>query len=224
MMGTMVQKPAKLILAEKRYKYESNDYRCLSTPIFQKGVDDSIIRISDETLAPKKSRLFTLDEDMTVILIPLVGKITFEAGGTNCSMDIDPEEMMVRPLKKGDYFSIKNPNNSELVNYLQIWLKYYTAGSKISFAQYKNNSLNPIFESPCFKLHFAVMDGRTEAELAPESNRSTIINFVINGVFEVQNRLLESRDCLAIKNIETLEMEALSENAIILVLEKKNTC
>jgi quercetin 2,3-dioxygenase len=45
--------------------------------------------------------------------------------------------------------------------------------------------------------------------------------FVIDGVFEVQNRLLHRRDALLLPAPEKLEFEALSEGAILLVLEIK---
>ena len=45
--------------------------------------------------------------------------------------------------------------------------------------------------------------------------------FVIHGAFEVENRLLESRDGLAIWNTDRIELEALSNEAILLLLEIK---
>lgn len=219
-MATMVQQPAKILLAEKRYSFESNEYRCLSTPIHQNGVDENTLRFSDETLAPRKSRLFTPDQDVTVVLLPLVGTIVYESLESNYRNTINPEEIHVQPVKKGDYFSIKNPSADKLVNYLQIWLRHYSVGAKNSFSNYTDNALETILETQNFKLHFGVFDGRNEADFITSNNQNTVMVFVINGAFEVQNRLLESRDCLALWNTQKIEMEALSENAIILLLEK----
>ena len=223
-MATMVQQPAKILLADKRFSYQSSEYRCLSTPIYQNGVDKRTLRFSDETLAPQKSRWFTLDEDATVIVLPLVGTVVYESPESMRSSTIAPEEVQTQFLKKGDTFSLKNPSREKLVNYLQIWLKLYSTETKESFSGYSNNVLKTILKTEHFNLHFGVFDGRMESDFVPSYHQNTLMAFVINGAFEVQNRLLESRDCLAVWNTKTIELEALSENAIILLLEKNNSC
>jgi hypothetical protein len=219
-MASMVQQPAKIFLADKRTCYESNEYRCLSTPIHQNGANHQIVRFSDETLAPGKSRFFTMDENISLILIPLVGTVVYGSLESQYSVKISPEELQTFYLTKGSYFSIKNPSEDELVNYLQIWIKVDVTRKKIKFDDYKENTLNTILDNPYFKIHFGVLDGRTEATFSPNNTKNTVISFVINGAFEIQNRLLESRDSLVLWDIAELELESLSENAIILILEK----
>lgn len=43
--------------------------------------------------------------------------------------------------------------------------------------------------------------------------------FVLQGTFEVENRLLEAKDGLALWNTANIELEALSNEAILLLLE-----
>ena len=43
--------------------------------------------------------------------------------------------------------------------------------------------------------------------------------FIIEGAFEVQNRLLEARDGLSLWNLSKLEFEALSNDAILMIIE-----
>lgn len=222
-MTTMVQHQAKIFLADKRSRYESNEYRCLCTPIHQNGMDNQIVRFSDETLAPGKSRFFTMDENVSLILLPLVGTIVYGSLESQYSVKVSPEELQTFSLSKGTYFSIKNPSEDSLVNYLQIWIKTEVARKKVVFDDYKENILNTIFDNSSIKLHFGVLNGRTEATLVPSYPDGTLVTFVINGAFEIQNRLLESRDSLALWNVDQLELEALSENAIILILEQKNS-
>ena len=82
-----------------------------------------------------------------------------------------------------------------------------------------NNSLFSILKMKSFHLHFGVFDGRREAEYRLENPENGIFAFVINGAFELENRLLEARDGLALWDTDKLELEALSENAILLLLE-----
>ena len=62
-------------------------------------------------------------------------------------------------------------------------------------------------------------DGREEAVYTLKDPKNGAFIFVIEGAFEVQNRLLESRDSLALWSVGNLELEALSNNALILLLE-----
>ncbi|WP_409034090.1 hypothetical protein [Runella sp.] len=49
--------------------------------------------------------------------------------------------------------------------------------------------------------------------------RNGVFIFVIEGAFEVQNRLLHPRDGLSLTHVTEVEFEALSNDAILLVLE-----
>ncbi|GLU43972.1 hypothetical protein [Allomuricauda sp. NBRC 101325] len=222
-MGNMVQQPAKIFLADKRYRYESNEYRCLSTPIERVEIQENVSRISDETLAPGKSKLFTIEKNTSVILMPLVGEVLYGTLDKKQTVKVAPEELQVVSLKKGTTFKIQNPSKKYSVNYIQIWLKDALEDKKVSYSDYGQNALNTIFESQNLKLHFGVLDGRVEAELVPAQTKNTLVAFVINGAFELQNRLLETRDSLMLWNLEHLELEALSENAIVLLLENYNS-
>ena len=65
------------------------------------------------------------------------------------------------------------------------------------------------------------MAGREDGVYSLKNPQNGVFVFVIEGAFEVQNRLLEPRDGLAISAVEAIEFEALSNNAIILFLEIK---
>jgi hypothetical protein len=70
-----------------------------------------------------------------------------------------------------------------------------------------------------FKSFIGKLDGRAELtyELSNPNNNAFV--FVLEGAFEVQYRLLESKGGLALWNTRQVELEALSDSAIILVLE-----
>ncbi len=61
--------------------------------------------------------------------------------------------------------------------------------------------------------------GRKEDTYTLNQYGKTIFGMVLNGAFEFQNRLMENRDAILLNEIETLEFEALSENALILFLK-----
>jgi hypothetical protein len=61
--------------------------------------------------------------------------------------------------------------------------------------------------------------GREEGRFSSSRENSSVFIFIIQGAFEVQNRLLEARDALSIRGVQKIEFEALSNDAVILVLE-----
>ncbi|WP_152131229.1 hypothetical protein [Flagellimonas olearia] len=179
------------------------------------------MRLSDETLAPRAFKSFTAEEDISLILIPLVGSITYGSNSAN-EVCVFPEELQIINLKKGNTFRITNKNEDALVNYLQIWVKMDLVPEKIIFDTYSHNQLNIVYGKKHVNILFGVFDGRREGFFTTSEQKNTLLTFVINGAFEVQNRLLESRDSLILSQTRLLELEALSENAIVLILEENN--
>ncbi|MDC6366950.1 MULTISPECIES: hypothetical protein [Flavobacteriaceae] len=219
----ILKETAQIFLAGKRHRHETPNYRCLTSQMLAQGGLTSMPRFSDETLAPVKSKTFTMDEDALLMVLPLVGSIVCGIYDGQHSTKIFPEELQVFSLEKGASFSLSNPDKNELANYLQLWIKRDASSKKVRFGNYVHNALNTIFEAADFKIHFGVFDGRMETDYVPFSKQNNITVFVINGAFEVQNRLLESRDSLLLRNFDQLEMEALSENAIIFIVEDDNS-
>ncbi len=70
-----------------------------------------------------------------------------------------------------------------------------------------------------FKLSAGIFTGREEAVYELKHLHSKFYCFVIDGAFEIEGRLLHARDGLALWNTKTVELEALSNNAIVLVIE-----
>lgn len=81
------------------------------------------------------------------------------------------------------------------------------------------NKLNFIDEGFNFSGFIGIFDGREEGRYLLKKSNNKIFAMVINGAFEFQNRLMETRDALLIWDIEELEFEALSEDALILFFE-----
>ena len=221
----IVQKTARIFRSETRGSEESTDYRCLSTFNYGACVNEHrqpfgpLTVLNDETLAPGKSKFYFLKGDTLVILMPLVGVLEFEVSNGRGEGMLIPEEMQLLSMKEGMSYYVTNPYKKDLINYLHLQLVTGGVSGKRSFENLENNRLNPILKSGPCSICFGVYDGRNEGSYRLKGSGNGIFAFVINGAFEVENRLLESRDGLALWGLEALELEALSENAIILLLE-----
>lgn len=187
--------------------------------------------LNDETLAGLKTARFSTEEATLVLLLPLVGGIVATVGTTE-SQFIHAGQAYSFFLQRGSAFAVRNPFDTGLVNYLQLRIKCSSEDEGptgiFSFDIDKNkNRFVPVFPAEkagafCVQVSIAKFDGREEAAHSLSSNQNGVVVFVVQGAFEVENRLLEGRDGLALWNTACVEMEALSNNAILLLIEMKH--
>jgi redox-sensitive bicupin YhaK (pirin superfamily) len=224
----MKQIPSQIFKANARGSVEDTTYRCLSTFNFNEYQMDSrkpfgsLKIFNDETLAQNETKAFYLDENTDILLLPLVGTINYK-DSLGSSIFINPEEVYILNAKKTRTFEVSNPYEEELINYLQIGFntteKSDNTGLKESFNFSIRNQLISLFENHENIGFIGVFDGRVEGTYRLKNPTNGIFAFVINGAFEFQNRLVEARDGLSLWDTDTVEFEALSENAILLLFE-----
>ncbi|TRX05419.1 hypothetical protein FNW10_17185 [Flavobacterium gawalongense] len=121
-------------------------------------------------------------------------------------------------------FKLSNSYEEENVSYLQIGFNAKIQDFESNFKQFDfgltdKNQLIPLFEISNALGFIGMYDGRKEGVYSLKNSSNGVFVFVINGAFEVENRLLESKDGLSLSGIDSLEWEALSENALLIVLE-----
>lgn len=98
--------------------------------------------------------------------------------------------------------------------------QFFESDSKLfDFDLTQKNQLISLFETANALGFVGIYEGRKEGLYKLKNPSNGIFVFVINGAFEVENRLLESKDGLRLQQIDNIEWEALSENAILLILE-----
>jgi quercetin 2,3-dioxygenase len=206
---------------------ESEKYRCLSTLNFENYQDASrksigkMVVFNEETIGCLNAVTFENQENQNVILIPLVGKINVKINDSN--IILYPNEACVFEFYENKIFEIQNSSATELVNYLQIRVTanegFKPLIDKSRFSLDEKNKLNSVFSIQNTLGFMGYFDARKSAFYNLKKSKNYIFAFVINGVFEFQNRLIEKGDSLSFKEFEVVEFEALSENAILLILE-----
>jgi hypothetical protein len=92
------------------------------------------------------------------------------------------------------------------------------------FSLEEKNKLVPAFTSSDKTVvgKIGLYGGRQEETVVNQNTANVLFSYVISGAFEVQNRLLEVGDALTLWNAEELEFEALSDGAVVLVMEVGN--
>ncbi|MBO9638112.1 MAG: pirin [Siphonobacter aquaeclarae] len=168
--------------------------------------------LNDDTLAPGISRKMEPAAGMEVLLLPVAGSLAYT--------DASGREYLLEPgdaarVSPGSY-TVRNPYDTGLINFLQIWRSAAPPASKtIVFDLSKKNTLHDLSIGRFWGI--GQYEGRQEGTCRPGSSR--VFVYVLEGVFEVQDRLLHPRDGLALTGAETIGWEALSDNAILLLIE-----
>lgn len=182
------------------------------------GTDHTLYEVLEFVIYRDSQNLVTLKADQKAIFLPLYGKIRIN----NFQKVIEAGEAVIFEASEDQDVFIKNILTDEDADVLVIKFN-----KKITENSYRINHLNLEIRN---KLNFidtgfnfpgfiGIFDGREVGRYILKERNNWIFGMVINGAFEFQNRLLENRDAVLIWDIEELEFEALSENAIILFFE-----
>lgn len=189
---------------------------------------DVLYNLKDDVLSARKTLTIIVEEGADFVLLPVAGTIIYKDSCGDSAI-IEPGKVQYFKMKRFAVIKIFNPYDKELVNFLHLWLKpgsLHSISTQSCFSFGKENNKNKLLklfdnfnENAAVNFFIGKFDGRREVLYKMISPDNCLFVFVIEGVFEVQYRLLETRDALAVWHIEEAEIEALSNNAVVLVAE-----
>ncbi len=199
----------------------------------------SLYLLNDDTLQAGASLSLRVEINTTVLLLPVVGGLEYagnRAGEAIVTTDfLAPGQVGVLQLASGMTYTVTNPYETEAINFLQIWFSspaenFVPGVQHTQFSLTTKNTLLPLFDpeytqtNPRRHGYIGQFNGRHEETYlvngsTPPGHGGQVFVFVLQGVFEVANRLLQERDGLALhySHDALVEFEALSNEAIILL-------
>jgi hypothetical protein len=185
--------------------------------------------LNDEMLAGGKSTIVTIENSCWFVLIPVTGELLLKSlKGTRL---IDVGEVFVGHAIAGEEFELINLYKNDWINYIYLQLKNDEVVNvppdgvfKFDFTGRQNELIDliPNCGKYPFLLHIGLLGGRVDALYQLQNNNSLFYAFVLAGAFELQGRLMHERDGLALWQLEEADLEALSNNAVIVILEMLN--
>ncbi len=237
------QIPGKIYLADQRGVLETSQFRRQSTFSFgafqseHKAPFGHLYGLNEETLAGGHTVEFLVEYDSYIVLLPITGAVEFSTGGGTRGT-VEAEEITTIAAPVGTMLALHNPFADELISFLHIWVRAIkpltlpapAVGVRMAFdAQALENRLcelvsaQPPAESerqqnPPFRLSLGRFMGRHETVYKVAPGHS-LFAFIIAGVFELEGRLLHEKDGLALWDVAEVELEALSNHALVLALE-----
>jgi redox-sensitive bicupin YhaK (pirin superfamily) len=229
MMDTQTQ--AQIYLADQRGYTQTPFLRSFYTFNFGTYQQDSrhpfgaLQLFNDDSLIAGASLSLTVEQPTDVFLLPLVGGLEYNSD--QASGFLEPGQAGVLSLQSGLSYAVSNPYPAETISLLQVWLTQPAGSPAIGFTEtafdlsQKNvlHACTPESAGSQRRVFIGRYDGRADDTLTIAPGQGVFV-FVVQGVFEVQNRLLHERDGLSLTAIQhdTVEFEALSNDAILLLI------
>ncbi len=229
----LIQTDAQIYLESLRGQFQTNGFRSFRTFNFKEysAADrqpfGTLEVLNDETLMPECSCELQVEKFCQIILLPMVGAIELEEKVREPKF-VNSGEALFLLASPDKIYTITNPYPDEAINYLQIRINdsrflstpMLLSGITVQFDLSERNVLLPVggYNGSSAQLFIGQYDGRAEGIFKSRNASDSVFIFVIEGAFEVQNRLLEKRDGLALRNAEMVEFEALSNGAVLLVI------
>ena len=225
------QSKAKIFPAEERGLAQSDGFKSRYSFNFRqyqhvhKIPFGNLCVLNDDVLAAEQSLHFVAGADMYLVLIPIIGALNF-SDNKGCSSELVAGYIQTFTIEKSTSFALSNPYKNEAVNFLQLWIRTDSFQSHIARPVEVNldkniNGLLTVLSYPQFTISLGKYSGRKEGDYKLKAGTNGIFAFIIDGQMEVQYRLLQSRDGMGLWEQDTIEWEALSATAILLLAEVK---
>ena len=232
---TMIhQSPAQIFKVQKRGLTENGNHRLHASFNFNEFNDplqppfSTLTVLNDETLAAQQIVERSLDAGTVIMVLPLVGAAECHFNSDTPQI-IVPGEAFTYHSSAGGTIGVKNPYEDNLINFLYITFTHAAVSELFSPKDFMiaqtdlsvRNTFHKLFEAfhNGMSAQIGIFNAREEILHNPANKTNGIFAFVISGAFNIQGSLLEERDGLALWNSEEIDLEALSENAILLLIE-----
>ncbi|MFN8357815.1 MAG: hypothetical protein U0Y10_25370 [Spirosomataceae bacterium] len=151
-----------------------------------------------------------------VVIVPFIGDLDVKANGKQVLLEENQALSLVG--EASTEIEITNPYDTDTVNFFELLLEAQVQDAvptvvSIDVQQHKNQ-LIPIAPT----IWIGQYDGRVDDVFHPKNLESKVFVYVLSGAFEVQNRLLETRDAVTLWHTDEVEFEALSNDAVLLIV------
>jgi quercetin 2,3-dioxygenase len=218
---------ATILLAAQRGCSQTDWFQSFHCFNFGSYVEDSrkpfgLLQVfNDDSLLAGHSLRMTTETNADILLLPINGG--FDYKDTDTAAFVVAGQMLHLAATTNKTYQISNPYEKETISFFQIWITNNTPAfnpkiNLIDFDLQQKNTLLSLISTQNTSVYIGRYDGRAEGYFTPQDNKNYVFVFVIAGAFEVQNRLLQPRDGLCLENVKTIDFEALSNDAVLLII------
>lgn len=199
------------------YIFDTKEYETNETSV---GISN--ISVLETFLPPSGKIEIKADSPFTVIIIPMAGGLELFTNESESSF-IELGESKKLILGSEDCLTVANPYELDTIQFIHLKFPSISTDGQIDetfpISLSNANQLTPLFTISADQVrgYMGQYEGRAEDSFVPYFKH--MLAYIILGAFEVQNRLLETGDALLLQNASEVEFEALSNGALILLLD-----
>jgi quercetin 2,3-dioxygenase len=223
----------KIFLADERgltqtaqlQRYSTFSFACYSHP--HKQPFGSLLALNEEHLTGGQATALPVPVASYVLVLPVVGAVRVgPAPGQLALAEVEQAHLLAIP--GGGTLHLQNPYATDTISFLHLWLTAPAgtpASCLVSSFRFVDlaGQLVPIVPGGGApggppRVSLGCFGGRQETEYVLADAGSCFV-YVLAGAFEVEGRLLHAHDGLALWDTATVELEALSPDALLLLLE-----
>ncbi|MES1221652.1 MAG: hypothetical protein ABUT20_39495 [Bacteroidota bacterium] len=191
----------------------------------------NLYALNDFILAGAASLRLKIPEGFYVVLLPVSGAISYNDSSVQNELVAAGQAQVISVNREAEIV-IKNPFRDEAINFLQVLIRSEKTSLEKAIYLSTYEDVNRFRNKPvqvfpgisdnsslAFSMHIGKFNGRGEAIYTLRQSSKGFFGFILEGAFEVEGRLLHARDGLALWNMQKVEIEALSNGAILLLIE-----
>lgn len=213
-----------MITSAYRSKFLKADTRhgrvSAASKVYSTG-DDGPVAIDDIFIPAGAILERTLTKSDLHIIFPIVGGVIVSAPGDETGLY--PEELYCVHPDTLQTVWLENPFRGETINLLHIRIdkKAHNVKSSLPFiSPLKLDTKNRLVqgEGSAHIIQAGIYDSRVKDKVPIPGGHNAVLSYIINGSFDIEERLMEYRDGLFQWDVEETDIEALSETAIILLV------
>ncbi|MDM1551162.1 MULTISPECIES: hypothetical protein [Empedobacter] len=208
----------KLCKAENRNLFE-NKYIRINALNDDNSISDFAF-IDDVAVNGQGTYQKVIKESGYLILLPLLNNIRLNMNGFNWKIEVN--QSFIYYLEKGTIIDIEGEYSNDYSYFYSLFLvkeKQQIAKMIVPIDFERENRLEKIIRHDLFNVFLGKFDLRRESEIPMKKVERSWLVISLTGIFEIHNRLIESRDLLEIKSDEHVEFESLSENSLLMVID-----
>lgn len=215
-----LSKQRSIIESDRIKRYSTFNFEGLQNPA--KEAIGNLYAIHDDTLNPNSDFNFYTRQQGYIFIVPISGNISYIDEQKNETL-VEVGKSLLVYLDKNAYIQLKNRYQEKTINYLMVALKSDEIPQRsltlldIDLSQ-PNYLQNISAASSAFKIGVGRYKNRGNTKYAINSI-SILYCFVLAGTFEIDGRILNDRDGIALSTTEVIEIGALSDNAMLLTIE-----
>jgi len=160
-----------------------------------------------------------------LLLLPVTGDLLFSAEQRPFER-LNVGELKIIRLEAAEKVQLTNPYEGDHVSFIRLMISVKPGDTipcssthEFDLVTHQNQLLQLSPAQLPFLISLGRFQGRKEYTYQLQNCHNKLFCFVIAGAFELENRLLQMRDGLAISGLRAVELEALSEGALLLTIE-----